>query len=100
MYTSVLFNMGAYRRDRKHTGVLYAEKRPRHCYIRRSATPTARIRRYMRYADLHAVSSLQGPGARGMSLLETSSYYGDQPRLQLVYGATVCRVQERGVCLC
>ena len=31
--------------------------------LRRSATPTARIRRY----------SLQGPGARGMSLLETSS---------------------------
>ena len=27
-------------------------------------------------------------------------YYGDQPRLQLAYGATVCRVQERGVCLC
>ena len=27
-------------------------------------------------------------------------YYGDQPRLQLVYGVTVCRVQERGVCLC
>ena len=32
--------------------------------LRRSATPTARIQRY----------SLQGPGARGMSLLETSSY--------------------------
>ena len=32
--------------------------------LRRSATPTARIRRY----------SLQGPGARGMSLLETSSF--------------------------
>ena len=40
--------------------------------LRRSATPTARMRRY----------SLQGPGARGMSLLETSSsesnYYASE----------------------
>ena len=38
---------------------IYVEK----SLLRRSATPTARIRRY----------SLQSPGARGMSLLETSS---------------------------
>ncbi len=43
--------------------------------LRQSATPTARIWRYMNTVyGSYAVSSLQGPGARGMSLLETSSY--------------------------
>ena len=46
--------------------------------LRRSATLTARIWRFMNTVaicmGLYAVSSLQGPGARGMSLLETSSF--------------------------
>ena len=49
------------RRDRKHTGV-YAEKRMYHYYGDQPRLQLA-LRRY----------SLQGPGARGMSLLETSS---------------------------
>ena len=56
---------GAYRRDRKHTGV-YAEKRPCHYYGDQPRQQLVYGVTRARYADLHAVSSLQGPGAQGM----------------------------------
>ena len=62
------------RRDRKHTGV-YVEKRPCHYY---GDQPHLQfiygVNAQTRYTDLNAVSSLQGPGAPSMSLLETSSF--------------------------
>ena len=60
------------RRDRKHT-VVYVEKCPCHYYADQPCLQL--VYGITVYTDLHAVSSLQGPGVRGMSLLETSSSY-------------------------
>ena len=59
-------------RHRKHTGV-YVEKRLCQNYSDQPRLQLVYGVTCTRYTDLLAVSSLQGPGARGMSLLETSS---------------------------
>ena len=59
------------RRDRKHTGA-YVEKHACHYYGDQPRLQLAYGVIRTRYMNLHADSSLQGPGAWGMSLLETS----------------------------
>ena len=67
---SLLFNMEL-RRDRKHTGV-YVAKRPCHYYGDQPRLQLVYGVTQAQYTGVYAVSSLQGPGAWGMSLLETS----------------------------
>ena len=58
---------------RVYTGV-YVGKRLCHYYDNQSHLPLVYGVTRVRYTGLHAVSGLQNPGVRGMSLLETSSF--------------------------